>query len=272
MNVTVISAERHERLQQFLKDLWDYRELFYTFLERDLKVRYKQTVLGVVWVILQPLVATGAYTLIFGKIARMPTDGLPYALFYIAATVPWAAFSRELNGSAMSVEGNAHLISKVYFPRLIVPFAVVTGSAVDFAIGWVVMNILAVYFGLWSFWLLPLTPLLLLIQWFTGLGWGLVLAALNAQYRDVKHAIGFLVQILMLATPVIYPASKLPSSIQPFLFLNPMAVVIETYRDILKGQTLDWQSIVLSLLSSVCYLAFGVWFFRKREARLADVL
>jgi lipopolysaccharide transport system permease protein len=270
--VTIISAERHERVRQFLKDLWDYRELFYTFLERDLKVRYKQTALGVIWVILQPLVATGAYTLIFGKIAKMPTDGLPYALFYLASTVPWAAFSRELNGSAMSVEGNAHLISKVYFPRLIVPFAVVTGSAVDFAIGWLIMNIVAMVFGFWSWLLLPLTPFLLLLQWCTGLGWGLVLAALNAQYRDVKHAIGFLVQLLMLATPVIYPASKLPSAIQPFLFLNPMAVVIETYRDILKGVPLNWFLLTSALLTSVFYLAAGVWFFRKREARLADIL
>ena len=149
-STTVISAERHERLRQFLKDLWDYRELFYTFLERDIKVRYKQTALGAIWVILQPLVATGAYVLIFGKIARMPTDGLPYALFYFAATVPWSAFARELNGSALSIEGNAHLISKIYFPRVVVPFAVVTASLVDFLIGWGTLNIVGICMGYWS--------------------------------------------------------------------------------------------------------------------------
>ena len=271
-STTVISAERHERLRQFLKDLWDYRELFYTFLERDLKVRYKQTALGAIWVILQPLVATGAYVLIFGKIAKMPTDGLPYVLFYFAANVPWSAFAREVNGSALSIEGNAGLISKVYFPRVVVPFAVVSASLVDFLIGWVTLNIVAFWMSYWHWTLLALTPLLLMIQWCTGLGIGLVLAALNAQYRDVKHAVGFLVQLMMLATPVIYPLSGLPQWAQNWAFLNPMAAVIETYRACFKGGPFDWRMLALSFLTAALYFAFGFWFFRKREARLADIL
>lgn len=270
--VTIISAERHERLRQLLKDLWDYRELFVTFVQRDIKVRYKQTALGVIWVILQPLFMMGAFSLIFGKIARMPTDGLPYAVFYIAAIVPWNTFATALSQSALSMETNAQLISKVYFPRLVVPGGIICGSFVDFAIGFILLNVVAIVFGLWSPVLLLIAPLLLLIQAFTAFGLGLVLAILNAQYRDVKHAVGFLVQVLMLATPVIYPASRLPLAAQPWLFLNPMAVVITTYRDILKGETLDFRIMTLALLASISYLLFGIWFFRKREARLADVL
>lgn len=269
---TVISAERHERLRQFLKDIWDYRELFVTFVERDIKVRYKQTALGVAWVILQPLFITGAFSLIFGKIARMPTDGLPYALFYLAALVPWNTFATALSQSAMSLEANAHLISKIYFPRVVVPGGIICGSLLDFAIGWGVLCIVAVTMGHWHWLFLPITPLLLVIQVFTVAGLGLALAALNAQYRDVRHTIGFLVQVLMLATPVIYPASRLPAALQPWLFLNPMAVVITAYRDILQGRPLDWIQIPLALLASLVYLAAGLWFFRKREARLADIV
>ena len=269
---TVISAERHERFRQFLKDLWDYRELFVTFLERDLKVRYKQTALGVLWVVLQPLAATGAYVLIFGKIAKMPTDGLPYVLFYFAANVPWTAFSRELTGSAMSVEGNAHLISKVYFPRVVVPLAVVCASLVDFLVGWAVLNVIAIWLGYWHWQLVALTPLLLLIQWATGLGLGLALAALNAQYRDVKQVIGFLVQLFMLATPVIYPLSRLPDWARQWIFINPMAAVVTTYRTCLTAGPFDWTLLTASALTAALYLFGGLWFFRARETRLADIL
>src|SRR5258706_1094148 len=184
---TVISGERNERLRQFVKDLWDYRELFATFLERDIKVRYKQTALGVVWVILQPLFMMGAFSVIFGKIARMPSDGLPYALFYISALVAWNTFATSLSQCALSMETNASLISKVYFPRIVAPGAIVFSSILDFAIGWILLNIVAAWLGSWHWQLVVLTPLLLLIQAATALGIGAALAALNAQYRDVKH-------------------------------------------------------------------------------------
>jgi len=271
-SVTIISAGRHVQFRQFLKDLWDYRELFLTFVQRDIKVRYKQTALGVIWVILQPLFMVGAFSLIFGKIARMPTDGLPYTMFYIAAIVPWNTFATALSQSALSMESHAHLISKVYFPRMVVPGGIVCGSFVDFGIAFGLMNGLAIYLGHWDWRLLPLAPLLLLIQALTALGIGLALAILNAQYRDVKHAVGFLVQVFMLATPVIYPLSRLPQWAQDWAFLNPMAVVVTTYRDVLKGETLDFRLLTLAFATSIAYLAFGIWFFRKREARLADVL
>jgi lipopolysaccharide transport system permease protein len=270
--VTIISADRHERIRQFLKDLWDYRELFWTFVERDIKVRYKQTALGVIWVVLQPLFITGAFSLIFGKIARMPSDGLPYALFYLGALVPWTTFATALSQSAQSLEANAQLVSKVYFPRVVVPGAIVCGSLLDYAIGWTVLNAVALWLGHWHWQLLAITPALVLIQVATVTGLGLVLAALNAQYRDVKHTVSFLVQVLMLATPVIYPVSRLPLAIQPWLFLNPMAAVVHSYRLALRTEAFNWPLIGLSALMAGFYLAIGVWFFRKREARLADVL
>jgi lipopolysaccharide transport system permease protein len=269
---TVISAERREQTRQFLKDVWDYRELFLTFLQRDLKVRYKQTALGVVWVVLQPLFVTGAFALIFGGIAGMPTDGLPVVLFYFAANVPWSGFSRALTGAAMSIEGNAHLVTKVYFPRVVIPAAYVTGSYVDFAVGWLLLNIVAALMGHWHWLLLAMTPLLALIQGLTALGWGLALAALNARYRDVRNAVGFIVQMLMLATPVIYPASRLPAAVHPFLFLNPMAALIEAYRASLKGGPFDWPLLTLSLLTAGLYVALGFWYFRRQEAQMADIL
>ena len=269
---TIISAERHERIRQFLRDLWDYRELFYTFLERDVKVRYKQTALGVIWVILQPLFMMGAFSIIFGKIARMPSDGLPYTLFYLAALLPWTTFAGAVTGCAQSMEANAGLISKIYFPRLVVPGASVCRTFVDYAIAWVLLNIVAITMGYWHWQIIAFTPLLIIIQAFTALGIGLVLAALNAQYRDVQQAIGFIIQAMMLATPVIYPISKIPLSIQPYLFLNPMVAVVTTYRDLLKGSAVNAQLFALSLLMAVCYVAGGVWFFRKREGKLADIL
>lgn len=267
----VISADRHERLRQFFRDVWTYRELFLTFLQRDLKVRYKQTVMGAIWVVAQPLFTTAAYVLIFGKIANMPTDGLPVVLFYFAANVPWSSFARELTGATLSVENNSQLITKVYFPRLIVPIASVVSAWVDFLIGWVILLLLAVYYGRWSLTLVAVTPLLMLLQSGTSLGLGLVLAALNAQYRDVKNAISFLTQILMLATPVIYPFSKYGWA-QPLVFLNPMATVITTYRDCLARHGLNWTMIGQSMVMTAIYLTAGFWFFRKRESRLADVL
>ncbi|MCX6907831.1 MAG: ABC transporter permease [Verrucomicrobia bacterium] len=270
--VTVISAEQHERLRQLLKDLWHYRELFWTFVERDIKVRYKQTALGVLWVILQPIFMTGAFAGIFGGIARMPTDGLPYVIFYLGALVPWNTFAAALSSSALSMENNAHLISKIYFPRLVVPGAVVCTSFVDFAIGWTLLNIAALWMGYWHWQLVAVTPLLLAIQAMTVLGFGLALAALNAQYRDVKYAVTFLIQIWMLATPVIYPASRLPQWAQDWLFLNPMAGVVTAYRATLQNTPLPWELVGSCALMAVLYLAAGFWFFRKREAKLADIL
>jgi lipopolysaccharide transport system permease protein len=272
MSTTVITAERSQQLHVFLKDLWTYRELFFTFVERDLRVRYKQTALGVVWVVLQPLVMTFAFAIIFGKIGKMSTDGMHPMLFYFAALVPWTAFSRAVSGAALSIEGSANLIAKVYFPRLAVPSAYVFASFFDFAIGLVLLNGVALWFGQWSLQLLALIPLLALIQAATALGIGVVLAVLNAQYRDIKHVVHFLVQLMLFCTPVIYPLSALPELAQKLAFLNPMAAVVTSYRACLQQAPLDFALISSSLVMSLIYAWVGIWFFRKRERRLADVL
>ncbi|MCG3148393.1 MAG: hypothetical protein PCFJNLEI_01836 [Verrucomicrobiae bacterium] len=271
-SITVISVERHERVRQLLSDVWAYRELFYTFLERDLKVRYKQTALGAIWVVLQPLFVTGMFSLIFGRIAKMPTDGLPIVLFYFAANVPWGGFSRAVTGAAMSIESNAGLVTKVYFPRMVIPAAYVSGSYVDFSVGWVVLNLVAVGMGHWHWQLVAITPLLLVIQGTFALGIGLALAALNAQYRDVKNAVGFLVSMMMLLTPVIYPLSRLPDWARAWAWLNPMTGVIDSYRTSLQGGPFNWLSLTLCFLAALVYLTVGFWFFRNRESRFADVL
>jgi lipopolysaccharide transport system permease protein len=269
---TVISAGRRDRWRQFLKDLWDYRELFQTFLLRDIRVRYKQTALGVLWVILQPLFMSGAFAMIFGGIVRMPTDGLSYTLFYLSALVPWTTFATALSASALSMEANAHLISKIYFPRLVAPGAVVCTSLVDFGIGWVLLNVVAAWQGHWHWLLVAITPLLLGIQLLTVLGAGLVLAALHAQYRDVKHLVVFLAQLWMLATPVIYPMSSVPARFREWMFLNPMAGVVNAYRAVLQNVPVDWLPVGESLAVALLCALLGVWFFRRRETYLIDIL
>ena len=272
---TVNSAERHEQVGQFLRDLYQYRELFWSFMVRDIKVRYKQTALGVIWVLLQPLFLTGAFAVIFGRLAGMPTGPLPLVLFYLAATVPWTTYASAVTQSALSMEANAAVITKVYFPRVVLPGAITCGSFLDYAFGWVLLNAVALIMGYWHWTLLALSPVLILIQFSLALGIGLALAALNAQYRDVKHAMGFLVQAMMLATPVIYPVSKL-AVVAPWarqiLFLNPMAAVIDTYRTCLAGGAIAWLDIGLSAAMAGIYLLGGLWFFRQMETRMADLL
>jgi len=272
LTTTVISVERYEKVRSVLKDLWDHRELFWTFFQREIKVHYKQTTLGVTWVVLQPLLATGAFALIFGRIARMPTDGLPVSLFYLSAMVAWNTFASALTRSALSMETNADLITKVYFPRVILPGAIVLGSLLDYLIGWTLLNFAAAWMGHWHWQLVAMTPILMAIQGATALGIGSVLAMINAQYRDVKHAVGFFVYFFMLATPVIYPATRLPAWIQDWLFLNPMASVVTTYRVCLQNGPMNWPEIGLSVLMASIYLVAGVWFVRKRELLLADTL
>ncbi len=269
---TVITPASRMGFRQLIKDVWDYREVFLSFMNRDIKIRYKQTALGAFWVIIQPLFTTGAFALIFGKIANMPTDGLPYSLFYFAAMVPWGEFSRGVSGGATCIEGNVALVTKIYFPRVVIPAAVLCSGFVDFLAGWLVFVIFVVKMGYWHWQLLAMTPLLVLLTAGSSLGLGLVLGALNAQYRDVKNAIGFIVQMMMLATPVIYPSSVLPVWARPWLFLNPMATVINAYRVCLRGGGFDWVQIGLSGLVTFVALVFGLWFFRKREGRFADIL
>lgn len=274
---TVISVDRKIRTWQYLRDLWEYRDLFRAFLERDLKVRYKQTILGVLWVLIQPLTFAGIFTIIFVRVAQMPTQDLPPMLFYLAALIPWSCFANGISQAAGSLEGNAGLISKVYFPRMIVPCSMILGTVIDFCIGWVFFNGIAILWGYWTWLFLPFTVILLALQVTAVLGIGLILAVLNAQYRDIRYVTPFLIMVGMWVTPVFWPSELLMTSrhgdtLLVFLYLNPMAGVIESYRALLVGNYIPYRMLVSNILISSVVLFSGVSFFRWREQRLIDLL
>lgn len=270
--ITVISSDNAARLRQFFVDLWLYRDLFLAFLERDIKLRYKQTALGVVWVLLQPLLTAGIFTVVFGKVLGVSTGGLPAVVFYVSGMVAWSTFAQAVTGAASSLEVNAGLISKVYFPRVVVPGALVLATIPDFLIGFTLLNGLAIYYGKWSWMLLAVAPPLLFLQMALAGGLGLLLAALNAQYRDVRYVIPLIVQMGMFASPVIYPLEKSPSWAQSMQALNPMAGVITTYRWALGEAAPTAELLICNTAVALFFLIVGLVFFRWREARLVDVL
>jgi lipopolysaccharide transport system permease protein len=254
-----------------LRELWEYRELLYFFVWRDVKVRYKQTVIGVAWVILQPLMTMGVFTIFFGRLAKLPSQGLPYPVFYFAALVPWTYFATALTSCTAIVVSNQNVITKVYFPRLILPLAAVCSGLVDFAIGFVVMIALTLGYGFRPTAAVLLLPLLILLALLTALGIGLWTSALNALYRDVASIIPFVVQFWMLASPVAYPSSLVPERWRWLYGLNPMAGVIEGFRWALTGHG---QAPGLFLLASAGMVAVvlvgGLLFFQRIEGTIAD--
>ena len=280
---TIISSNPRVRFVQTIRDAWQYRELFAAFVSRDVKVRYKQTALGVIWVILQPLLAGAVFAAVFGALTGR-FSGAEGLLFYMAGLVPWTAFQTGVLMAAASMETNANLVSKVYFPRVVMPGAHAIGAMLDFAIGFVVVLAVALLVGNVSPLLFALLPVLLVIQLATAWGIGLFFAALNAQYRDVKYALPFAMQILMMMTVLVPLAdwSKLLSNSETFsqyadwlpvvLGLNPLAGVIETYRALLIGGSIDGLLLVKSLAMSLVLLLAGLRFFSARERRLVDIL
>jgi lipopolysaccharide transport system permease protein len=256
-----------------LRELWEYRELLYFLVWRDIKVRYKQTALGVAWVVLQPLIATLIFTVVFGQLAKVPSGDLPYPLFAFAALLPWNYFAGALNRSGTSLVNNANLITKVYFPRLIIPLAGVTNGLVDFGISLILLVLLMVYYGIMPNAAVLLLPFFLLMAIGTALGTSLWLAALGVQYRDVNHLLPFLVQVWMYATPVVYPASLFPERWRPVLGLNPMAGVVEGFRWALTGSG-DPPSLMLlvSIAIIILLVVSGLMFFRNTERTFADIV
>ncbi len=254
-----------------LRELWEYRELLYFFVWRDVKVRYKQTVIGVAWVILQPLMTMGVFTIFFGRLAKLPSQGLPYPVFYFAALVPWAYFSQALTLCTNIVVTNQHVITKVYFPRLILPMAAVCSGLVDFAIGFAVMIILTVSFGIHPPATALLLPAFMLLAVLTAFGVGLWTSALNALYRDVASIIPFLVQFWMLASPVAYPSSLIPARWRWVYGLNPMAGVIDGFRWALTGHGQPPGSqMAVSAAVVLALVAAGLLFFQRVEGTVAD--
>ncbi len=250
-----------------LREVWAYRELLYFFVWRDVKIRYKQTAIGVLWVILQPVLNMLVFTLFFGRLAKLPSDGLPYPIFYFAALVPWTYFAYSLLSTTNVVVENQRLITKVYFPRLILPISTALSGLVDFAIGFAFCFAYGIRPTLAALWL----PILLLLALFTALGVGLWLSALNALYRDVRYVMTFLVQFWMFASPVAYPSSVVPERWRWLYGLNPMAGVIDGFRWAITGRGHAPGLLLLASAFAVALVLLGgLFFFNRMETTIAD--
>jgi lipopolysaccharide transport system permease protein len=256
-----------------IRELWAYRELLVFLTWRDLKIRYKQTLLGVSWAIIQPVLAMVVFSVIFGHFARIPSDNLPYPLFAYAGLLPWTYFASCLAGASASVVGNANLVTKVYFPRLLIPLSAVIGPIVAFLLSFLVLLGMMGWYSIWPGWYVIALPGFLLLSLTTALGVGLWLATLNVRYRDIPFAVPFLTQIWMYASPVVYPVSLIPAKWQWVLALNPMAGVIEGFRWALLGQSAPSLSVIgTSAGTSIVLLLTGVAYFRKGERSFADLI
>jgi lipopolysaccharide transport system permease protein len=256
-----------------LGELWDYRELLFFLAWRDISVRYKQTVLGAAWAIIQPFFAMIVFSLFFGRLAQIPSDGVPYPIFSYTALLPWQYFATALAGSGDSLVASANLLSKVYFPRLVIPLASVLPPLVDFAIAFVVLMGMMLFYGIAPTWQIVWLPFFLLLALITSLGAGLWLSAMNVQYRDIRYTIPFITQFWMFASPVVYPSSLIPEQWRPLYGLNPMAGVIEGFRWALLGtETAPGPMIIVSVFVSLVLLVSGAFYFRRMEKTFADVV
>ena len=256
-----------------LSEVWEYRELLYFLTWRDIKVRYKQTVLGAAWAIIQPFFTMVVFSLFFGNLAQIPSDGVPYPIFSYTALVPWTFFSNGLTQSSNSLVGSANLIKKVYFPRLTIPIATVLSGVVDFVLAFIVLLGMMLYYGIYPSINILWLPLFLLLALVTSLGVGLWLAAMNVQFRDVRYAVPFLTQFWLFATPIAYPSSLLSEPWRTLYGLNPMVGVIEGFRWALLGvDTVPGPIIIVSTLAAIGFLVSGAYYFRRLEKTFADVV
>jgi lipopolysaccharide transport system permease protein len=256
-----------------LGELWAYRELLYFLTRRDISVRYKQTVLGAAWAIIQPFFTMVVFSLFFGRLAKMPSDGIPYPIFSYAALVPWTFFANGITQSSNSLVGSANLIKKVYFPRLAIPIATVLSGVVDFVLAFIVLLGMMSYYGIAPTMNILWLPLLLLLALVTSLGVGLWFSALNVQFRDVRYTVPFVTQFWMFATPIAYPGSLLSEPWRTLYGLNPMVGVVEGFRWALLGTTPAPGAIVAtSSLVALTLLIGGAFYFRRMERKFADVV
>ena len=269
---TVFEAKSGWRFIDF-HELWEYRDLFYFLIWRNIKVRYAQSVLGVGWAIIQPVFSMIVFTIVFGKLAKIGSEGVPYAIFSYAALAPWTYFSNALTQSGASLVGASGMISKVYFPRLIIPMSPVLDKLVDFGISLVLLVGLMVWFKIApTIWVLTL-PLLILLMMLTAAGLGMWLTALAVQYRDVNYGMKFAIQLLMYASPVVYPASLIPDQFRLLYGLNPMAGVIEGFRAALLGtRPMPLDLIAVGSVTAFAVALSGVFYFRRTERVFADVV
>jgi lipopolysaccharide transport system permease protein len=256
-----------------LGELWEYRELLYFLIWRDIKVRYKQTALGAAWAIIQPFFTMVVFSLFFGRLAKVPSDGIPYPIFSFAALVPWTFFANGLGQSSNSLVGSANLITKVYFPRLTIPIASVLSGIVDFALAFVVLLGMMFYYGMMPTLNVLWLPLFVLLALIASLGVGLWLSALNVEYRDVRYVVPFITQFWMFVTPIAYPSSLLSEPWRTLYGLNPMVGVVEGFRWALLGtKTAPGPLIAVSSTAALVILVTGAFYFRRMEKTFADIV
>jgi lipopolysaccharide transport system permease protein len=268
----IIEAGHTER--NYWRDLFRYRELFYFLAWRDVLVRYKQTVIGVLWAVLRPLLTMLVFTFVFSRIAKLPAEAVPYPVMVFAAMLPWQLFATSLTEGSGSLINNSNLISKVYFPRLIVPASSVIVSFVDFAISMVLLVGLMVFYKVWPGWPILALPIFTLLALLASGGAGIWLAAVNVKYRDFRYVVPFIVQFGLYVSPVGFSSSIVPAKWRLLYDLNPMVGVIDGFRwSISSGKTpFPWQSLELSLITVAIVLATGIWYFRKTERTFADII
>lgn len=269
--VVVIEANR-KSLWFDLQKLWHYRDLLFVLTVRDIKVRYKQTILGIFWVIIQPVLMMLFFTLIFGRLAGMPSDGVPYPIFAYAGLLPWTFFSNSLNGSANSLVGNSSLITKVYFPRMIIPIASVGAFLVDFLIAFGLLVLLMFYYGIGLSINILMLPVLAFLTALAAIGVGMWLSALNVKYRDIRYALPFITQFWMFATPIIYPSTLIPEKWRWLLKLNPLTGIIEGYRSAIFGKSFDLAGLGISVIIIIVALLYSIYAFRRMEQNFADIV
>lgn len=255
-----------------LKSLWAYRELLYFLTWRDVKVRYKQTALGAAWAIIQPLFTMIVFSIFFGKLARMPSDGIPYPIFAYAGLMPWTFFSNAVNSSGNSLVGSAHLITKVYFPRMIIPGAAVAAGLVDLIIALGILFILMIYYSVGVTWNILMLPALMLLTTLLAIAVGMWTSALNVKYRDIRYALPFAIQLTMFATPIIYPVSIVPVAWRWALSLNPLTGIIEGYRASFFGRPFDWTALAISAAITFALLLYAAYHFKRVERTFADIV
>lgn len=255
-----------------LKHIWAYRELLYFLIWRDVKVRYKQTVLGATWAIIQPLFTMIIFTLFFGRLAGVPSDNVPYPVFVYAGLLLWTFFSNALANSGNSLVGNQNLLTKVYFPRIIIPAATVGAGVVDLAIAFVVLIGLMLYYGMAVTWGVLLVPIIVVLTTLLALGVGMWASALNVKYRDVRFALPFLIQLWMFLSPIIYPSSFVPVKWRWVLTLNPLTGLIDGFRAALFARAINWATLAISAAITLAMLVYAAYVFKRMERTFADIV
>ena len=257
----------------WIKEVWNFRELFYFFIWRDIKIRYKQTVLGALWAIIQPFFTMVVFTIFFGNFAKVPSEGIPYPVFSYSALVPWTFFSGALGSSGNSLIGNSNLLTKVYFPRFAIPASAALSGILDFFIASILLFGIMIYFHIPLSLDLLFWPVLVIPLIFLALGLGMIFSSLNVKYRDIKYTIPFLIQLGLFVTPVIYPISILPDKYKLFVALNPMTGIIEAFRStVIPNKQIDFWLLLYSVIVSLLIFLFGLMYFRKTEKEFADLV